>query len=420
MKITLSEFSSFLETTSPPVAIATSGGPDSLCLLLLAHRWAQQKKGKVIALTVDHGLRPESTREALMVHKWAKERQIEHVTLTWSGEKPISRLQEKAREARYNLLINWCKENNVTTLLLGHHQQDQEETFWLRLSCGSGLEGLSGIKRKHSKDGITILRPLLDVSKERIKETLVSENQPWIEDPSNNNPLFFRGRLRSFLEKEGLSCKRLLQVMHKLQIDKDFMHDSVCKSMESILRVHEEGYISIDKAAFDNLHLALVTRILSHVMRWFSGKDYPPRQTQILNVVEKLAKNRPFTSGGILWDSQNKIILLKREISKVQGKLSLYSLTQDILWDQRFWINSDIRNVFPEDTYLEPLGIQPFLKKKVKSSLPYSVWQTLPALWVKGNIVSVPHLCYSEESDLDDRKFFSVKPLFCDPEKATI
>src|SRR4029079_8384516 len=102
-------FEATLENASPPLAVAVSGGADSLALLLLAHAWAVKKGARLVALTVDHRLRPNSAEEALCVHQWALERGIEHVILTGEGEKPALRLQERAREMRYQLLLSWCK-----------------------------------------------------------------------------------------------------------------------------------------------------------------------------------------------------------------------------------------------------------------------------------------------------------------------
>ncbi|MBI2707438.1 MAG: tRNA lysidine(34) synthetase TilS [Proteobacteria bacterium] len=209
-------FESFLSPITPPIAVAVSGGSDSLALLFLAQKWAQQKGGHVVGLTVDHDLRSDSAAEAQRVHEWALKRGVEHIILKWEGEKPTSRLQEKAREARYDLLISWCKAHNISTLLLGHHAQDQEETFWLRLASGSGLKGLAGMQERRMKDGITILRPLLRVKPEDLKEFLRTEKQEWIEDPSNESDRFFRGRFRSFLKEEGLSSDRLLKTKNIL------------------------------------------------------------------------------------------------------------------------------------------------------------------------------------------------------------
>ena len=421
MEITQPEFKAYLGEVAFPLAVATSGGADSLALLLLAHAYAQQQGGRAIALTVDHGLRAGSNEEALQVQKWAQEKDIEHVILKWEEEKPLSRLQEKAREARYRLLINWCKSNNISTLLLGHHQQDQEETFWLRLSSGSGLEGLSGMKRKIIREGIVLLRPLLKFPKERLKATLIADNQPWIEDPSNQNSQFFRGRWRTLLEEEGLSSSRLLNVMEKLQEDADFIHDSLQNALQATVQVKDEGYLALQKKSFEELHPALAKRLLSFLMQWFSGATYPPRSSQMTAILEKIKTLSPFTAGGIYWIHRHGEILLLRESAAIQEGIFLMDLNEKTLWDQRFWIDPQIKKHIPGETFLASLGSMPTLKKEITSSIPSRVWPALPALWVKGKVVIIPHLCYDlSKCEKDLRKFIYLKPLFHDSLRFTI
>jgi tRNA(Ile)-lysidine synthase len=420
MKISLSEFEACMKPIDCPLAVAVSGGADSLALLLLAHAWAQHNGERIIALTVDHGLRPHSKNEAHQVHKWAQERGIAHFIVEWTGEKPNARLQEKAREARYQLLTQWCKEHQISTLLLGHHSQDQEETFWLRLSSGSGLDGLSSIKRQIVRDEITFIRPLLGFSKERLKATLLAENQQWIEDPSNHSSQFFRGRLRDFLETEGLSHQRLLNTIEKLQVDADFIHEVLQKAIQTTVKVCEEGYLTLQKKSFESLHPALAKRLLPFVMQWFSGAQYSPRSTQVNAILEKLKGSDPFTAGGIYWFQRQEEILLIREISAIKEKLPLSQLQENTLWDHRFWIDPEIKKIVSRETMLAPLGKVVGLKKEISSLIPACVWPTLPALWVKGNVVSIPHFCYDIKNRRDHRKFFYLKPLFHDSLRFTI
>src|SRR5579872_5416214 len=150
------EFDILLRSVLPSdittLAIAVSGGPDSLALALLAHQWATSHGGKAIALTVDHRLREGSTAEAQQVHTWLTTIGLEHHILTWVGEKPQVAIQATAREARYRLLQTWCQERGIQALLTAHHAQDQLETFLIRLSKGSGLKGLAGIQGIVKKD----------------------------------------------------------------------------------------------------------------------------------------------------------------------------------------------------------------------------------------------------------------------------
>jgi tRNA(Ile)-lysidine synthase len=461
MLIALPEFEQSMGNVGFPVAVAVSGGADSLALLLLAHELAQKKGSHVIALTVDHGLRSESKEEAIRVGKWAKEKGIQHVTLEWDGDKPSTRLQEKARKARYALLTQWCQQHQISTLLLGHHQQDQEETFWLRLSSGSGLEGLAGMKRRVVRDGILILRPLLDFPKERLKQTLLEQNQEWIEDPSNQNSGFFRGRLRQVLSEEGLSPIRLSQIMKKFQMDADFIQNSLTEAISNGIQTHESGYLTVKKESFNILHPAIAKRLISFLMQWFSNADYSPRATQVTGVMDKIKRGSSFTAGGIYWSFSRKGIFLFRERRAVQQEIPVSQLQGKILWDQRFWVDPRLSQYVSKDIIVGPLGAVSFsdvipaqarvpsnfmesnnyfvdsrlrgddigvvfkgyssCPKNIKSLIPPHGWPTLPALWEKGNVVAVPHLCYDLlKCGTDLRKFIYLKPLFHDSLRFTI
>jgi len=420
-KITLPEFEACLKDVQGPLAVAVSGGADSMALLLLTHRWVQERGGQLVALTVDHGLRPESKQEALRVQEWVQGRGIQHAILNWEGEKPDSRLQERARVSRYHLLTSWCKKNGIPTLLLGHHQQDQEETFWLRLTAGSGLDGLSGIKKRSIREGIVLLRPLLGFSKERLKDTLQAENQPWIEDPSNESHHFFRGRFRSLLKEEGLSFPRLIKVMDKLREDGDFMNQSLHRALEGIVHVDEAGFLTLASQDFEELHPALAKRLLSYLILWFSGAPYPPRSEKVTNILEKLKKSIAFTGGGIYWTFSTDKIFLIRELSAIKEKLYLKNVQIRTLWDQRFWIDPDIQKHMPSETYLAPLGVDHFFKKDIASSIPRQAWSSLLTLRANGEVVAIPHLCYTKlNCEKEFQKFISLKYLFHDPLRSTI
>jgi tRNA(Ile)-lysidine synthase len=188
----------------PEIAVAVSGGPDSLALAILLDRWAKRRGGRAIALTVDHGLRRESAVEARRVARWMRSRGITHRTLAWRGRKPKRGIQAAARDARYALLEGWCRRHAILHLALAHHRDDQIETFLMRLGRGSGLDGLAAMSAIAERAGVRLLRPLLDVDKSRLVASLAAMGQDWIEDPSNANPAFERVRLRRL--RPGLEC----------------------------------------------------------------------------------------------------------------------------------------------------------------------------------------------------------------------
>ena len=197
---------------APRLAVAVSGGPDSLALTLLAARWAGQVGGTVQGLTVDHGLRPEFAAEAEQVVAWLGTHGIVCRVLTWTGPKPATGVQAAARSARYALLAAACREAGILHLLLAHHELDQAETACMRAERGSGQRGLAGMAAVSERAGLRLLRPLLRFAPERLKATLVAVAQPWLDDPGNVAQRFRRAappigkRLRSY----GLARRREL------------------------------------------------------------------------------------------------------------------------------------------------------------------------------------------------------------------
>ena len=130
------------------IAVAVSGGGDSMALCLLLKEWCTTQGVNLTALTVDHGLRVDSRTEAEQVSRWMMEASISHHILSWAGEKPTTNIQDEARKARYQLMGKWCAQNNIAHLCLAHHQDDQAETFLLRLFRGSGVDGLCAMEKK--------------------------------------------------------------------------------------------------------------------------------------------------------------------------------------------------------------------------------------------------------------------------------
>jgi tRNA(Ile)-lysidine synthase len=213
----------------PVLVLAVSGGPDSTALLLLASRWRKTLKvgPKLIAVTVDHGLRVEARREALAVQRLARKLGVTHRTLRWAGRKPETGLQEAARFARYGLLAKAAKVAGARHVLTAHTLDDQAETVLIRLARGSGVGGLAAMARVAplpTAPDILLVRPLLDVPKSRLVATLRKARIAYADDPSNRDPRFTRARLRvamPALEREGLTAERLGLLAHRLQRAED-------------------------------------------------------------------------------------------------------------------------------------------------------------------------------------------------------
>ncbi len=207
---------------APALVLAVSGGPDSTALLVLAARWraALRRGPALLAVTVDHGLRPESAREAKAVARLAGRLGVTHRTLRWTGTKPATGLPQAARAARYRLLAAAARKAGAPFILTAHTLDDQAETVLMRLLRGSGPAGLCAMARATPLGDVTLLRPLMDIPKRRLVATLEQQGVGFADDPSNRDPRFTRARLRSLmpsLAQEGLDAPRLAVLARRLR-----------------------------------------------------------------------------------------------------------------------------------------------------------------------------------------------------------
>ncbi|MBX6324145.1 MAG: tRNA lysidine(34) synthetase TilS, partial [Rhodospirillaceae bacterium] len=217
-----------------------------MVLCLLAKDWVETRQGRLTALIVDHALRPDSAREARQVAAWLRRRGLSAVVLRREGPRPAADVQAAARAARYRLLTQWCRNRGVLHLLLAHHREDQAETLLLRLARGSGLNGLAAMPAIAELDGVRLLRPLLGVPKARLKRTLEALGQPWIEDPSNQEPAYARVRLRRLspmLAAEGLTAARLAATAERLGLARAALDRATAELLAGAAALRPEGYL---------------------------------------------------------------------------------------------------------------------------------------------------------------------------------
>ena len=252
--------------------IAVSGGPDSTALLLMAAEWAKRRGGtRIEAATVDHGLRPESADEAKAVAKLCARLKVGHRILEWKGAKPATRLQERAREARYRLLVDHAKAIGADALLTAHHADDQAETVLFRLLRGSGVAGLRGMDFMTARDGMTIARPLIALRKRDLIAFAQARGAPFIDDPSNADPRFARTRLRALLARlgeEGLDGQALDRLARRArETEEALAHLTV----EVELRLGSQG--ALDARALFAAPIAIAQRILTRRIAEAGGRD---------------------------------------------------------------------------------------------------------------------------------------------------
>ena len=186
--------SPFLFDKAGHVAVAVSGGSDSMALLMLMQRWAEDNGARISAVTVDHGLRPEAAGEAAMVARFCAQRGIPHEVLKWQGWDGTGNLQAAAREARYRLIADWVRAQGVEAVCLGHTRDDQAETFLMRLARKAGSDGLRGMPDRFDRHGVHWVRPVLGQSRADLRAFLRRHGVLWVEDSSNEDERFDRVR----------------------------------------------------------------------------------------------------------------------------------------------------------------------------------------------------------------------------------
>ena len=260
----------------PVLVLAVSGGPDSTALMVLAARWrdALKKKPRLIAVTVDHGLRKEAKREAAAVARLARKLGIAHRTLRWTGRKPSTGLQNAARAARYRLLGSAARKAGATHILTAHTLDDQAETVLIRMSRGSGLTGLGAMTRmaKLPIDGeraITLVRPLLDIRKARLIATLRAAKIAYADDPSNRDPKFTRARLRGLmraLADEGLDAGRLALLARRLRRAENAIEAAVDRAATLVVDMPRPDTVALEARRFAELPAEIALRLLGRLV----------------------------------------------------------------------------------------------------------------------------------------------------------
>ncbi|MBR1091188.1 tRNA lysidine(34) synthetase TilS [Bradyrhizobium manausense] len=230
---------------APALVLAVSGGPDSVALMWLAARWRRSlaRGPDLTVVTVDHGLRKESAREAREVKQLAADLGLPHRTLRWRGAKPETGLPAAAREARYRLLAKAARAAGASHVLTAHTRDDQAETLLMRLLRGSGIAGLSAMARLSARDGLILARPLLDVPKSQLIATLKRARIDFADDPTNRDAAFTRPRLRALLPQlaaEGGDARTLVRLAGRLARANAAL-EVLTDGAEQFLRLRDRG-----------------------------------------------------------------------------------------------------------------------------------------------------------------------------------
>ena len=301
-------------------AIGVSGGADSLCLAYLSQIYESEFGNKIHTIIVNHNIRPKSAIEAKKVRSLLKQKGIESIILNWKGKKPKKNIQFQARKIRYDLISNYCLNNDINFLITAHHQDDQIENFFIRLFRGSGLTGLSSMSEiSKLNENLKIVRPLLNVEKKNLINITVSFFKTFIKDPSNEDNKFLRTRVRKYrknLDREGLDTHKISKTVNNLLTAKNSLDFYKQKALQNNVNFLSKNICIINSKIFVDEAEEVVFRAVSDVLSLVSGSYYPPRSKKVINLILRLkSKNfKKSTLGGCIIEKNDAFILVSKEV----------------------------------------------------------------------------------------------------------
>ncbi len=388
------------------VALAVSGGPDSMALMHLARRWCPltgRKPAAITVLTVDHGLRPEAKDEAAFVAQEAARLGFAHATLSWAGEKPKTGIQAAARRARYDLMTAHCRAQGIACLATAHTSDDQAETLLMRLRRGSGLDGLAAMAAVSERGGFPILRPLLPFSKARLVAYLKDRGVPFVTDPSNSNAAFERVRLRhamKALAAAGIGRQALTLTAARLGRSRDALSQAARDFLERNFRAMPLGQGETGLEDFEALPRDIALRALADMLALTGGKEEPPRLAKLERLLEELqAGKREVSIGGCLAIAAAGKLQIYREPGRLSARPVAAAPGSTCVWDGRFVLTLGA-GLSPGAT-VAPLGERGWAAcRKAFEARGFSLKAnrlaalTTPALWTGQDLLAAPALNY--------------------------
>jgi tRNA(Ile)-lysidine synthase len=371
---------------APRIAAGVSGGADSMALALLASAWVAERGGSLLALVVDHGLRPGSGQEAAATVARLRAQGIAARLLVIDGLARGPALAERARAARYAVLERACAEAGILHLLLGHHAGDQAETLLIRALGASSPAGMAGMAAVVETLRIRLLRPLLAMTPARLRAIVTSVGVDWVEDPSNEDVSALRPRLRLLRRDragEGSATAALVDAAAASGRNRSERECSIAAALAERAVLRPEGFAILSGNPLDPGSLAALLQTLS-------GARFPAATRSLAALA---ATPRPATLAGVRLLSAGRLgpgLLAVREAAAMAPAVPA---KPGAVWDGRFRLRQAAR--VPSGATLGPLGADAARLRKL-SPLPAVVLQTFPAIRCNATLLAVPHLHYPD------------------------
>ena len=368
------------------IAIAVSGGSDSLALLHLAVDWGKTRGIGPSAVTVDHGLRPEAADEAQEVGRICRGLGVDHLILKWQGWDGSGNLQDQARRARYRLIADWAKAQGIGAVALAHTADDQAETFLMRLARGAGVDGLSGMQRRRDAQGIIWLRPLLQVERSQLRNYLTGKGVRWIDDPSNEDGRYERIKARQVLAALApldIDAHVLSGVAQNLRDGRDALEVQTKAAADSVATI-DAGDVVFDRAGLMSLPVEITRRSLVHAVKWVSSAEYGPRGTALSDALASLTKGTDSTLHGCHLLAGKTELRVTRELQAVKD----LTCPPEAVWDSRWQLSGPENNGLAISALGEEgLRLCPDWRE---TGRPRVALLATPAVWRKQELVAAP------------------------------
>jgi tRNA(Ile)-lysidine synthase len=370
--------------------VAVSGGPDSTALMWLMSRWRERPPALVV--TVDHGLRPEAADEARVVAGNATSLGLASRIMTPATPRSGGNLQDWARRARYDCLTSSAREAGFDTIVTAHHQDDQAETFLLRLARGSGVYGLASMREDEQRDGMLLSRPLLHVPRDMLEAASKESGLRTVADPSNLDPRFDRARIRALmpdLADHGIDAERLAETAGRLGRAAAAIDHYASILLRQHFDADRHGVVSGSIAALNAVPEEVALRSLARILRAVGGADYTPRLASIESLldarVSKAAAGLKRTLAGVIIEADQGKLSAHRE----WGREGLPDLPASpgaaILWDQRFRVS-----VPPLTGSLKVAAIGRAGLRFRSPSASWGALSAMPGLYRNGTLFAAP------------------------------
>ena len=400
-------FSSYINHDK--IALAVSGGRDSMALMCLVYRWKAHLalNIEIEVLTVNHNLRKTAEDECRFVKKIAKDYGFRHKELTWEHENIETSIQEKARNARYQLMLDYVREENIDTILTAHTSDDNIETFIMRLAKGSGLDGLKSINEIRYEDGIQIVRPLLSLSRSLTTEILRSTGNEWVDDPTNEDESFERVKIRnniSSLSSFNMSSDNLTKTIQRLARAHESIRFFTNLVSQELVELSELGHADVNFDKLRNYPKEIILRVLAKALTDINGGTVSLSSLETV-FTELIKTERSKTLNGCQIIPQKDKYLIVREnrgISPVEIKIN-----ERISWDGRFDVH--LKSCDKSNIVIDQIGNADDLGKMIDGtsfqSMPKCILRTLPGGFIKDKLVLLPNIHNIYNSSYLDVKF---------------